>query len=64
MRLEHLFESFHEILQEVKPVGDLHGLWRSLARPIGIGSGPIARDDLHPWMRLEPLGQGVCLSIG
>jgi hypothetical protein len=64
MRLEHGFESFHQILQEVKPVGDLHGLGRSLARPIGIGLGPIASDDLHPWMGLEPLGQGVCLPIG
>jgi hypothetical protein len=64
MRLEHLFEGFHPLLQEVKPVGDLSGLWRSLARPIGIGFGPIASDDLHPWMRLEPLGQGVCLPIG
>jgi hypothetical protein len=64
MRLEHLFEGFHQILQEVKPVGDLRGLWRSLARPIGIRFGPIASDNFHPRMRLEPLGQGVCLPIG
>jgi hypothetical protein len=64
MRLEHLFKSFHQILQEVKPVGDLRGRGRSLARPIGIGFGPIASNDLHPWVRLEPLGQGVCLPIG
>jgi hypothetical protein len=63
MRLEHLFEGFHQILQEVKPVGDLSGLWHSLARPIGRGFGPIASDDLHPWMRLEPLGQGFGLPI-
>jgi hypothetical protein len=64
MHLEHLFEGFHQLLQQVKPVSDLSGLWRSLARPNGIGFGPIASDDLHPWMRLEPLRQGLGLPIG
>jgi hypothetical protein len=64
MRVEHLIEGLHPILEQVKAVGDLRGLGCPVACPIGIGSGPIARDDLHPWMRLEPLGQGLGLPIG
>ena len=64
MRVEHLLEGFHQILEQVKPVGDLGGLGRPVARPIGIGSGPIARDDLHPRMGPQPLGQGLGLPIG
>ena len=52
MRVEHLLEGFHQILEQVKPISDLDGLWRSLARPISIGSGSVARDDLYPgWAR-------------
>jgi hypothetical protein len=64
MCLEHLFEGFHQILQQVKPVGDLGGLRRSLARPIGIGSGSVARDDLYPRVGPQPLRQGLGLTIG
>ena len=62
MRLEHLLEGFHQILQQMKPVGDLRGLWRSLARSIGIGSSSVARDDLYPRVGLQPLRQGVGAS--
>ena len=64
MRVEHLLEGFHQILQEVKPIRDLGGLGGPVARPIGIGSGPIARDDLHPWVGPQPLRQGLGLPIG
>ena len=63
MRLEHVFEGIHKILEQVKAVGDLSGLWRPVASPIGIGSRPIGGNNLHPRMRSEPLGQGVCLPI-
>ena len=64
MRVEHLLEGFHQILEQVKPISDLDGLWRSLARPISIGSGSVARDDLYPGVGPQPLRQGLGLTIG
>jgi len=64
MRVEHLLEGFHQILEQVKPIRDLGGLGCPVARPIGIGSGPIARDDLHPRVGPQPLRQGLGLTIG
>jgi hypothetical protein len=64
MRLEHVFEGVHEILEQVKPIGDLSGFWRPVASPIGIGFRPIAGNNLHARMRSEPLGQGLGLTIG
>jgi hypothetical protein len=64
MRVEHLLESCHQLLQQVKPLSDLRGLWRSLARAIGIGSSAVARDDLDPRVGPQPLRHGVGLPIG
>jgi hypothetical protein len=64
VRMEHLLEAFHQILQEVKPISDLGGLGGPMARPIGIGSGPIARDDLYSRVGPQPLRQGLCFPIG
>jgi hypothetical protein len=63
MRVEHVFKGFHQILEQVKPIGDLAGLGYPVASPIRIGSGPIARDDLHPRMGPQPLRQGLGLTI-
>jgi hypothetical protein len=64
MRVEHRLEGFHQILEQVKPISHLRGLGCSVARPIGIGSGSVARDDLHPRVDPQPLRQGTCLPIG
>jgi hypothetical protein len=64
MRGEHLLEGLHQILEQVKPVGDLRGLGCPVARPIGIGSGSVARDDLDPRVGPQPLGQGLGLPVG
>ena len=64
MRVKHLLEDFHQILEQVKPISDLGGLGGPVARPIGIGSGPIARDDRYPRVGLQPLRQGLGLTIG
>jgi hypothetical protein len=64
MRGEHMLEGFHELLQQVKPISDLGGLWRPLASPLDRGFGPIAGHNRIPWRRSEPLGQGVCRPIG
>lgn len=64
MRVEHRLAAFHQMLQEVKPISDLGGLGGPVARPIGLGAGPIARDDLHPWVGPPPRRQGRGLPIG
>jgi hypothetical protein len=64
MCVDHVFEGFHQMLQEVKAIGDLGGLGRPLAGPVGIGSRPIAGHNFHPRMCSEPLGHGVGLPIG
>jgi hypothetical protein len=64
MRVEHGFKGFHQILEEVKPISDLGGLGCSMARPIGIGSGSVARDDLAPRVGPQPLGQSLGLPVG
>ena len=46
MEIEYLGERFCQVLEEVKAIGNLRRLWRPLSRPVGIGFGPIARDDL------------------
>jgi len=42
------------IVQQVKAVGDLHGVGRTRARAFGVGSRPVAGDDLHAGVRLQP----------
>jgi hypothetical protein len=59
MRDKHLVQRFAEILQEMKAVGDLHGSRSSLPCAFGIGGRAIARDDLDPGMRPQPLGQSI-----
>src|SRR4051812_18363329 len=46
------------------PIGDLDGLWRSLAGSVAIGAGAIAHDDLDGRMVLQPGGQGLGLAVG
>jgi hypothetical protein len=64
MRVEHLLEGVHQMLQEVKPISDLGGLGCPVARPIGIGSGPLAREDLHSRVGPQPPRHGLGLPIG
>jgi hypothetical protein len=64
MSVEHLLKGFREILQQVKPIRHLGGLWRPLTDTVGIRLCPLAGNDLHPRMRAEPLGQGFGLPIG
>ena len=64
MEIEYLGERFCQVLEEVKAIGNLRRLWRPLSRPVGIGFGSIARDDLDTRVRLEPLRHGVPLAVG
>jgi hypothetical protein len=52
LRLAHRFAAFHQRLEQVKPRRDLGGFGGPVARPLGRGAGPIARDDRPPgWAR-------------
>ena len=69
MRLEHLFEGFHQILQQVKPVGDLQtnlrtrSCHRTRVVPQGrSASGRVSR----LWTRgvhTAPTGQGTTCGV-
>src|SRR5215216_1154773 len=59
MALEEALEGLTQVLEQMKAVGDLDGMWRPAARAFGILGRPVAADHLHPWMLLEPLGKGV-----
>jgi hypothetical protein len=63
MRGEHLVQGFPEILQQMKAVRDLRGCGCPAARTLGIGFGPIARDDLHPRVGLKPLREGLGVAL-
>ena len=58
---EHGIQGRTGILQEVKAVGNLHGVWGPGCGSLGIRFGPIARDNGNPWMLFEPGGEGVCI---
>ena len=58
IRGEDLIQSFPQILQHMKAVRDLDGCGCALACT-RIRTRPIPGDDLHPGMRLEPLGDSL-----
>src|SRR4051812_45079585 len=64
MVIEHTAERITAVAQQMPPVRDLNGLWRSLAGSIGVGAGTIADDDLDRRMVLEPRGQGLDRAVG
>jgi hypothetical protein len=64
MVLEHTAQRIAGVAQQMPPVGDLKGLRRPLAGPVGVGAGAIAHDDRDGGMVLEPGGQGLALAVG
>jgi hypothetical protein len=61
---EEPLESLSHVAQEMKPVGDLPSLRRSLTRPIGIGATAITANHLHSGMTTQPVGECSCGAIG
>src|SRR3712207_5018630 len=51
---EEPLQGVAQILHQVEPVDDLDGLRRPLPNPLGIEATPIAADDRHRGMRLQP----------
>src|SRR5690349_19467851 len=64
MVIEHAAQSIAAVPEEMPPIGDLDGLWRSLAGSVGIGAGTIAHDDLYAGMAPQPYRQGFRLAVG
>jgi hypothetical protein len=64
MRMEHGFKGFHQMLEEVKPISHLGGRGCPLASTVRLGSGSVARDDLHPRVGPQPRRQRRGLTIG
>jgi hypothetical protein len=52
------------VLDEVEPIGNLHGVRRTSATSIGIGAAAISDNDLHAGMGLQPLNQRVGITTG
>jgi hypothetical protein len=50
MGAEDLVEGFGEVLQEVKAVGHLGGLWRARAGAVPIGLQAVSGDHRHTGM--------------
>ena len=63
MRAEDLLEGRRHILQEMKSVGNLGGLWSPLPNACGIGFGAVTGHDRDVGMGLEPRGHGFSRPI-
>jgi hypothetical protein len=63
MRTEDLLEGRRHILEEVKSVGDLAGLGRSLPNTCGISCGAVPGDNRDVGMGVKPRGHGFRRSI-
>src|SRR5262245_51342972 len=63
MRAEDLLEGCRQILQEMKSVGNLGGLWRPLPNACGIGFGAVTGHNRDVGMGLEPRGHGFSCPI-
>jgi hypothetical protein len=62
--LQDLLDGGAQVLHEVKAVGDLNRIWRSLPCTFSKRAGTVARDDLKAGMSLEPGGEGGGTGVG
>src|SRR6266542_3549914 len=53
-----------QVLPQVEPVGDLHGVGGAQAGAFGVGSRAVSADDLHAGVAGQPLGQRRGLAAG
>jgi hypothetical protein len=53
-----------KVAQQMPPIGYLDRFRRALPYAIGIGAGPVARDDLDPGVLAKPFGQARSLPVG
>lgn len=53
-----------EVLEQVPPVGDFHGVGRRFLDGAGVGRGPVPADDLGAWMLAQPGREGLGGTVG
>ena len=63
MRVEDLLQGRRQILQQMKPIGNLGRLWSPLANPCPIGFSAVTGHHRDVGMRLEPIGNGFSRPI-
>lgn len=61
---EESLQGISEILQEVPPVGNLHGIRRTTSGTVRIGAGSISADNLDARVSLQPSSKGISRAIG
>jgi hypothetical protein len=64
MPIKKVLQGGTEVAQEMPAVGNLDGAGCPGANALGVGAGPITRDDLHAWVIPEPGRDGQGLAIG
>lgn len=52
-----------QVAQQMPAIRDLDGIRGALARTVGIGAGPIARDHLYTGVLAQPGGQSLGLAV-
>jgi len=61
---EHTLDRLAHIGEEMPAVGDLDRPRSPLTRPVGIGPGAVAANDLDAGMRPQPGGEGLRRTVG
>jgi hypothetical protein len=54
---EDLLSNLRQVLQQMKPVGHLHGIGCSSPGTFRVLAAPVSADNFHSWMPLQPVGQ-------
>ena len=60
---KHALERFTEVLEELQAVSHVNGCGRATGRPVGIRRRPVAADDGHARMLLQPGGKAISGAV-
>jgi hypothetical protein len=61
--VKHPKERFRTVVQQMPAIRNLKGTWSTAAHAVGIGAGPIARDNLNAGMLAQPRRQRARFAI-
>jgi len=62
--LKYQLHGIGHVAQEMKAIGDLHGVGRTAPCTFGVGTRTVATDHCYAGMGLQPLTQGGRFAIG
>jgi hypothetical protein len=63
MAADGLAQRLTQATEQVPAIGHLHGAGRAATGSIGIKAGAITRDNLDPWVALQPVGHAVRVAV-